>query len=69
MKIDIVEGPLDAGAPGKPRYRTVRADGKTMKVRIVDADSPSFAADFGAAFRENVRRARRANRALAAAAE
>jgi len=69
MKIDIVDGPLDAGTPGTPRYRTVRSGGKTMKVRIVDADSPVFAADFGAVFAENVRRARRENRALAAAAE
>lgn len=69
MKIDIVDGPLDAGTPGIPRYRTVRSNGKAMKVRIVDADSPVFAADFGAAFAENVRRARRENRALAIAAE
>jgi hypothetical protein len=69
MKVDIIDGPLDAGAPAKPRYRTVRSGEKTMKVRIVDADSPTFAADFGAAFSENVRRARRNNRALAVAAE
>lgn len=69
MKIDIVDGPLDAGKPGTPRYRTVRSGGKTMKVRIVDADSPGFAADFAAAFAENVRRVRRDNRALADAAE
>lgn len=69
MRIDIIDGPVDAGTPGTPRYRTVRSGGKTMKVRIVDADSPTFAADFGAAFSENVRRARRDNRALAVAAE
>lgn len=69
MKIEIVKDGIDAGQSGRVRYRTVEADGTAMRVRVVDADSPSFAADFGAAFRANVRRIRRDNRALRTAAE
>jgi len=67
MKYQIVQGPLDAGRPAKARYRTASQDGGTLRVRVVDADSPSFAADFQAAFRANVRRVRRENRLLDAA--
>lgn len=57
MTIEMVDGPL-TGKAGKARYRTVRADGEQFRVRVVDADSPSFGADFEAAFRANVRRIR-----------
>lgn len=69
MKVEIVKDGIDAGQPGKARYRTVEADGAPMRVRVIDADSPSFAADFQAAFRANVRRIRREGRALDLAAE
>jgi hypothetical protein len=69
MKVEIVKDGIDAGQAGKARYRTVDADGAPMRVRVVDADSPNFAADFQAAFRANVRRIRRDSRALAVAAE
>ena len=64
MKPRIVTGPLTDGTPAKAKYRIARSNGTSMKVRIVDADSPTFGADFQAAFAENVRRARRENRAI-----
>ena len=60
----VVDGPLDTGKPGKAKYRTVERDGTRLRLRVVDADSPSFAADFQASFAANVRRARDENRAL-----
>jgi len=68
MTVEIVEGPIDAGRPSKPRYRTAQLDGKAVKLRVIDADSPSFGADFQASFKANVRRAREENRALGAEA-
>ncbi|ARR55764.1 MULTISPECIES: hypothetical protein [Sphingomonadales] len=65
-KILIVDGPLPSGKPSKPKYRTARMDGDVVRVRVVDADSPDFGADFEAAFRANVRRARQDNRAAEA---
>lgn len=64
MKIDIVDGPIDLGKPGKPKYRTVHKDGHAVKLRVIDADSPQFAADFLSSFRANVRKAREENRAI-----
>jgi len=64
MEVIFVDGPLDPGKPSKPRYRTALRDGRTVRVRVVDADSPSFGADFQASFKANVRRAREENRAL-----
>jgi hypothetical protein len=64
MKIDIVDGPLDVGKPGKPKYRTVHKDGQAIRLRVVDADSPNFGAEFLASFRASVRKARAENRAL-----
>lgn len=64
MTFEIVDGPLDASKAGRPRYRTVRKDGKEFRVRVVSADSSSFGADFQSAFAANVRRARAANRQL-----
>lgn len=62
--IQVVKGQLDPGKPGKPKYRSVELDGKRLRLRVVDADSPRFAADFQASFTANVRRARNENRAL-----
>lgn len=69
MKVDVVDGPLDLGRPSKPRYRTAHVDGRKVRIRIVDADSPTFDADFLSSFRANVRHARAENRALRKAAE
>ncbi len=63
VKVIEVDGALDLGKPGKPRFRTVQKEGKRLRLRVIDADSPSFAADFQASFAANVRRARRENRA------
>lgn len=64
-KFEIVEGPLDAGKPSSPRYRTaVGADGKQVRVRTLDPNSATFAADFLSSFRANVRLARAENRAI-----
>ena len=65
-EIVIVDGPLSVEKPGKAKYRTARSEGKVVRVRVVDADSPTFGADFEAAFRANVRRARQDNRAVQA---
>jgi hypothetical protein len=64
MEIVIVDGPLTSGQSGKPKYRTARAKGRSIRVRVVDADSPTFGADFEAAFKASVRRVRQDNRAL-----
>jgi hypothetical protein len=64
MNVVLVEGPIDPGKPGKPKYRTVERNGTRVRLRVVDADSPRFAADFTASFAANVRRARDENRAL-----
>ncbi|KAA9019082.1 MULTISPECIES: hypothetical protein [Sphingobium] len=66
MKVDIVDGPIDLGKPGKPKYRTVHKDGKVVKLRVVDADSPNFGAEFLASFKASVRKAREENRAIKA---
>jgi hypothetical protein len=65
-QVVFVEGPIDPGKPSKPKYRTVERDGNRVKLRMINADSPRFAADFQAAFAANVRRARRENRELKA---
>ncbi|WP_284734345.1 hypothetical protein [Sphingosinicella terrae] len=59
-----VEGPIDPGKPDKARYRIVRRDGTQVRLRVIDADGPRFAADLQASFAANVRRARAENRAL-----
>lgn len=65
MKLEIVDGPLDAGKPSSPRYRTaIGPDGKQVRVRTLDPNSATFAADFLSSFRANVRLARAENRAL-----
>ncbi len=64
MKVVVVDGPLDAGKPGKPKYRTAKRDGKRVRLRVIDADSPRFTADLQASFAASVRRARSENRAL-----
>jgi hypothetical protein len=63
-KVTLVKGPLDPGAPARARYRVVEVDGSSIKLRILDADSPSFTADLSASFAANVRQARSENRLL-----
>lgn len=67
MKLEIVRGPLPLGEASRAKYRIARSEGDAFKVRVVDADSPTFTADFTAAFKANVRRARRENPKLIAA--
>lgn len=64
-KIVRVEGAIDPGKPGKARFRTVEKDGKTVRIRVIDADSSDFGAQFLSAFRSSVRDARKENQALA----
>jgi hypothetical protein len=64
-KMTIVKGPIDPGKPGKVRYRTAHKDGKPVRIRVLDADSPDFAAQFLSAFRSSVRKARKENKSLA----
>lgn len=66
MKIEFIDGPLNAGKPSKAKYRLAKRDGKSVRMRVVDADSPSFGADFQASFKANVRRAREDNRGISA---
>lgn len=64
VRVIEVDGPLDLGKPSKPKFRTALRDGKRVRLRVIDADSPSFAADFQASFAANVRRARNENRTV-----
>ena len=64
VKVIRVDGPIDPGKPSKARYRTVERDGVRVRLRVIDAESPHFLADFHASFAANVRRARAENRAL-----
>jgi len=63
-RIVTVDGPLESGKPARPRYRVAERDGERVRLRVIDADSPTFAADFQASFAANVRRARLENRAV-----
>ncbi|HEX8484237.1 hypothetical protein [Sphingomonas sp.] len=67
MKLEIVDSPVTGEKAAKARYRIAMVDGEPIRIRVVNADSPTFGADFAAAFRENVRRLRRENRMLDAA--
>ena len=67
MTFKLVDRPVTGEKSGKPRYRTAVSDGQSMRVRVVNADSPTFGADFESAFRANVRRVRKENRLLDAA--
>jgi hypothetical protein len=63
-EIKIVEK-IDIGKPSRRRYRTATApDGSKVRIRMIDADAPTFTADLLDMFRENVRRARAENKAL-----
>jgi hypothetical protein len=44
--------------------RLKNADGKMLTISVVDADSPTFSDDISYVFRKNVKRARRANKAI-----
>jgi hypothetical protein len=63
-RIVTVDGPLKPGKPSKARYRIAEREGKRVRLRVVDADSPTFAADFQASFAANVRLARHENRVV-----
>ena len=64
-EINFVKGPIDVGKPSRRRYRVATApDGSKVRIRTIDADSPTFTADLLDMFRENVRRARAENKAL-----
>lgn len=65
----FVDAPVTGGKHGKPRFRIAFDGERRVRVRVVDADSPTFGSDFEAAFRANVRRARADNRRLDVAAE
>ena len=67
MTLKIVDRPVTGEKSAKPRFRIASNDGESIRVRIVDADSPTFGADFTSAFRDNVRRVRKENRMLDAA--
>lgn len=64
-KIIWVEAPMDQQKPGKPQFRTVVKDGRRVRIRVIDANSPDFTAQLTSAFRGNVRKARKENQALA----
>lgn len=68
MTVTIVDSKIDPGKAAKPTYRTAIVDGKKVRIRIIDAESKTFAADFLAGFQANIKRARAANRAVAAKA-
>lgn len=56
---------IDIGEPSRPRYRTaIGPDGKKVRIRMLDPNSPTFTADLLSSFRANVRRARAENKAL-----
>lgn len=63
-KITLVKGPIDPGKAGKARYRTSYKDGKAVRIRVIDAESPNFTAEFLSAFRSSVRKARKENKSL-----
>jgi hypothetical protein len=61
----IVTGEINVGKPSRPRYRSaVGPDGKSVRIRMIDQDSPTFTADFLDMFRANVRKARAESKAL-----
>jgi hypothetical protein len=63
-KPEIVDK-IDIGKAGPARYRTaIGPDGKKVRIRMIDPNSPTFTADLLSSFRANVRRARAENRAL-----
>jgi hypothetical protein len=64
MKLVRVDGPIDPGKPGKPKYRTAICEGAHVRLRVIDADSPRFTAGLQASFAANVRRARDEDRAV-----
>ncbi|HEX8554461.1 MAG TPA: hypothetical protein VF695_07120 [Sphingomonas sp.] len=67
MNLKIVDEPISGEKSSKPRYRMAVSDGQSVRVRVVNADSPTFGADFVSAFRANVRRVRKENTLVEAA--
>jgi hypothetical protein len=66
QSLEFLDGPLDAGRPAKPKYRSATVNGRKVRIRVIDADSASFSADFQAAFKSSVRRARDESKAAKA---
>ena len=66
LKVRKEPKPKRAGKrPKGVTVRTVRdADGGKQRILAVDTNSPTFSEDFLYVFTQNVRRARRANKAL-----
>lgn len=61
----VLTDKIDVGKPGPRRYRTaIGSDGKRVRIRVIDPNSPTFTADFLDMFRANVRKARAENKAL-----
>lgn len=65
----FVDQPVTSGKQTKAKFRIANDGEQRLRVRIVDAESPTFGSDFESAFRANVRRARADNRRLGMAAE
>ncbi|MBX9845574.1 MAG: hypothetical protein K2Z80_27600 [Xanthobacteraceae bacterium] len=51
-----------AGRRSLPEKRVVNAEGKVVKIPMIDSDSPHFSADLLRVFRKNVAKARRENK-------
>lgn len=64
MTRKIVEASLDPGKASNPTYRTAIVDGKKVRIRVIDVDSPTFSADLLAGFRSSIRQVRKENKAL-----
>jgi hypothetical protein len=64
MTRTIVKAPLDPGKASKPTYRTATVDGKKVRIRVIDVESPTFSADLLAGFRSSIRQVRKENREL-----
>jgi hypothetical protein len=61
----VVEAPVKLGKPSTIKTKRVRLpDGTSVRVRVLDADSPKFLSDLAGVFRANVTSVRRANTSL-----
>lgn len=50
--------------PGKVKFRMARYNGRSVRFRLVDAESADFTEQLTDAFRSNVRKARAENREI-----
>ena len=60
-----IDGKLVSPKKGKGKYRSITTPEGPRKVRILRTETGEFASEFTSAFRNNVKRAREENRALA----